>query len=135
VPPREARSLTPKGDSGLKGETLTLNAFDQGFDLSGDIAQALHFYRCPQHSVVVLPPTGIARVDDPQDSVVRHRCSRRASGQGFFQQRSNHSELLTHLDGVVSLPVKLRLDLSGPNQLLVQLPPSLVELVSHGERM
>lgn len=31
-----------------------------------------HFYRCPRHGVVVLPPSGIVRVDDPDDSAVRH---------------------------------------------------------------
>ena len=31
-----------------------------------------HFYRCPKHGVVVLPPSGIIRVDDPDNSAVRH---------------------------------------------------------------
>jgi hypothetical protein len=37
-----------------------------------DIYAATHFYRCWRHGVVVLPPNGIIRVDDPNDSVVRH---------------------------------------------------------------
>lgn len=37
-----------------------------------DIYEATHFCRCPKHGVVVLPPTGIVRVDDPNDSAVRH---------------------------------------------------------------
>ena len=37
-----------------------------------DIYQATHFYRCRNNGVVILPPSGIVRVDDPNDSVVRH---------------------------------------------------------------
>ena len=37
-----------------------------------DIYQATHFYRCRNHGAVVLPPSDIVRVDDPNDSVVRH---------------------------------------------------------------
>ena len=31
-----------------------------------------HFYRCPTHQTVVLPPNGRMKVDDPEDSEVRH---------------------------------------------------------------
>jgi hypothetical protein len=37
-----------------------------------DIYQATHFYRCRRHGVVILPPSGIVRLDDPNDSAVRH---------------------------------------------------------------
>jgi hypothetical protein len=37
-----------------------------------EIYQAMHFYRCLPHGVVILPPSGIVRVDDPDDSAVRH---------------------------------------------------------------
>ena len=26
-----------------------------------------HFYRCPSHGAVILPPSGVVRVDDPDD--------------------------------------------------------------------
>jgi uncharacterized Zn finger protein (UPF0148 family) len=31
-----------------------------------------HFYRCPRHGSLVLPPDGRVRPDDPNDSAVRH---------------------------------------------------------------
>jgi hypothetical protein len=31
-----------------------------------------HFYRCPTHQTVVLPPNGRMKVDDSEDSDVRH---------------------------------------------------------------
>jgi hypothetical protein len=31
-----------------------------------------HFYRCPTHLTVVLPPDGRLKVDDPYDSMVKH---------------------------------------------------------------
>jgi hypothetical protein len=31
-----------------------------------------HLYRCPKHGVVVLPPSGIVHIDDPDESAVRH---------------------------------------------------------------
>ena len=39
---------------------------------TADIYQATHSYRCPRHGVVILPPSGIVRIDNPNDSVVRH---------------------------------------------------------------
>jgi hypothetical protein len=36
------------------------------------IYQAAHFHRCRNHGVVILPPSGIVRVDDPNDSAMRH---------------------------------------------------------------
>ena len=31
-----------------------------------------HFYRCPRDGAVILPPNGIVRVDNPEDSAVTH---------------------------------------------------------------
>ena len=32
----------------------------------------VHFYRCPKHGRLVLPPSGVIQIDDPDDSAVRH---------------------------------------------------------------
>ena len=31
-----------------------------------------HYYRCPTHGRLILPPNGIMQMDDPEDSAVRH---------------------------------------------------------------
>jgi len=40
-----------------------------------DPYRAMHFCRCPRQRSGHLPPSGVARMDDPADSPVRHSCS------------------------------------------------------------
>ena len=52
---------------------ITLKCLKSGAPLTYQHSQAdVHFYWCATHGRLVLPPSGIMQVDDPDDSAVRH---------------------------------------------------------------